>query len=740
MTGFLSRIALAVTAVVVLAVAVAVTVLSAEPAGGQAGGAFACDGGLYLTTGTPTDMALTRVDQGTGALTPIGPGGLVANAIAYDQETDHLYGMARDDPHGIVRISSGGTEAALGPAAGTPASWELTFVGTFLGNGHYLVLGDNASPPTPRGTVPGTWAEIDVTMTPPHVVRTFSHPSVGNNDLQDVAFNPADGQLYAHSSVHQRIVRIDATTGAATPVGPTFAAPANAGSSYFDSFGRLWLYGSGDAPGTQDTLYRIDDVTTDAPQVVGNGPAVTNSDGASCPFTVGMEKLVDPASVCAGSTVTYRYVITNQAHQQAGQENSANVQADFLDELPDDGRTFVAGSLVNPFGGTEQPYAGTRRLQIDDLWLPAEGTDEIRVQVRVPEGTPPGTLTNQAVLTGLSGNLGPGVRSEYPATPELPDATPLQVRSCPDLGIEKSVGATAAGPGDRLTYTIRVTNHGPGDALGVDSVADSLPPGLRFVSAGDGGSVSADGTVRWPAFDLAEGATRTFTVEAEVDRSVLTDTADDGDLDNTASVQHPDDPNPANDTDTAEVPVGRPDIVVLKDDGLTLVAPGDELTYLITVRNAGPSLADDVQLTDQLPSELEYVEGSDEAAYEEPASVVWPAFDLAPGEEREMTVTARVADDTPAGTEVRNVATAPHPHDLNPADNEDDDLDDVDDEAAPPSTTSPPSDPEPDPDPDPPVVPFLPRTGFGAIGMISAGLLLIVVGGTAWWFGRPRPT
>src|SRR5262245_54322818 len=118
MSGFLSRTALALVAAVAVAMAVAVVaVASAEPAEGQVDpDAFACDGGLYITTGTPDDMQLTRVDQTTGALTDIGPGGLVANALAYDPDDDHLYGIDRDAPHEVVRLDDDGTETSLGVA------------------------------------------------------------------------------------------------------------------------------------------------------------------------------------------------------------------------------------------------------------------------------------------------------------------------------------------------------------------------------------------------------------------------------------------------------------------------------------------------------------------------------------------------------------------------------------------------------------------------------------------------
>lgn len=719
--------------VAVLVAAVAIAVAAAEPAGGQAP-PLECDGGLYVTTGSPDDMTLTRVDQATGELTPLGDGGLRANALGHNPDDDYLYGMDRDDPHTVVRVSADGNETVLGAAVGTPASWVLTYVGTFLANGNYLVLGDNTGPETPRGTVPGTWAEIDVTSDPPRVLRTFSHPSVGNNDLQDLALDPTDGLLYAHSSTRDRIVRIDPDTGAATGVGPSFTAPANAGSAFFDASGRLWLYGSGDTPGTQDTLYRLDEVGSGTPVVVAEGPAVTNSDGASCPFTVAIEKTVEPGATCPDSTVTYRYAITNEAlapPQQTAPGAEAGgtaVEVIFRDELPDDGRTFVAGSLRNPFGGNPNAYGGGRVLEIRTLDLRPDTPGTIEVDVAVPDDLAPGTVLNQARLLPLTGNHGTEVLSEYPATPQFPDPTPLVIEACADLGVEKSTPASMVGPGEEVTYTVRVTNHGPGPAAGVDSVADSLPDGLTFVSASDGGALTADGTVRWPAFSLAAGQSKDLTVIATTDADVRTVTADDGDLDNEAVVQHPGDPNPDNDRDTAVVPVDHPDLVVEKDDGLTLVAPGDELDYAIDVTNTGPGDAHDVVVTDELPAELEYVGGSDGVTYTEPDQVTWPAFDLAAGETMELSVLARVDDDVEPGTVVHNVASAPHPDDPNPEDNTDDDRNDVDGDPPPPRVD--------EPEPDEPVVPWLPRTGATVLSWVAIGSGLAALGLALRWWAR----
>jgi len=726
----LARRGLLVGLVALLLATAALTLTTAEPAGGQAGHQpLECDGGLYLTTGSPDDMALARVDQVTGGLTTVGAGGLRANALGHNPLDDFLYGMGRDDHH-VVRLGADGSEEDLGVPTGLPPSWELTYVGTFLPDGHYLVLGDDAPASTPAGTATATWAEIDLGETPPRVVRTFSDPAIGNNDLQDVAYNPVDGLLYGHSRTRDRLVRIDPATGAATAIGPTFAAPANAGAVFFDAFGRLWLYGSGEVANRQDTLYRIDEPGTTAPVVVADGPTVTNADGASCPFNLAMDKTVTPTSACAGDVVTYRYTVTNQAMAPASRGPAATFT--FVDTLPDDGRTFVAGTLVDPLGGTANAYGGTRELRIEGLGLAQGETATLEVDVAVPASMAPGTVTNQAHLVDLTADLGGEVRSEFPGTPAFPDATPLEIRACPDLGITKAVDTDLAGPGDRLTYTLRVTNHGPGRAAGIDSVADTLPPGVTFVAADHGGAVQADGVVRWPAFDLGEGDHRDLTVAVLADADVRTATEDDGRLDNTAVVAHPDDPDPTNDRDTATVPVDTPDLVVTKDDGHTVVDPGQELTYRITVHNEGSGDAHGVVVTDRLPTELAYEGGSEGVTYTEPDTVTWPAFDLAAGATRTLTVEVTVADGTPAGTEIVNVAVADHPDDQDPDDNRDDDRDDVDGDDPAPTTTAPPAIDEPRG--------WLPRTGGNALPYALIGTGLVLIGLALRWWGRARPT
>ncbi|WP_329089989.1 MULTISPECIES: hypothetical protein [unclassified Streptosporangium] len=83
----------------------------------------------------------------------------------------------------------------------------------------------------------------------------------------------------------------------------------------------------------------------------------------------------------------------------------------------------------------------------------------------------------------------------------------------PTLSIGVDNGRTSAEKGDRLTYTVTLRNIGTTDARGLH-LSQSLPDGLRFVSADHGGK-ARPGRVTW-AVDLKAGRNATVHTTAEV--------------------------------------------------------------------------------------------------------------------------------------------------------------------------------------------------------------------------------
>src|SRR5207247_2302766 len=78
-----------------------------------------------------------------------------------------------------------------------------------------------------------------------------------------------------------------------------------------------------------------------------------------------------------------------------------------------------------------------------------------------------------------------------------------------DVALPNS-GPATVGAAQTYSYTLTVTNNGPSDAASV-VVLDTLPAGVAFVSADNGGA-EAGGVVTWPALaTLANGANAVYT-------------------------------------------------------------------------------------------------------------------------------------------------------------------------------------------------------------------------------------
>ena len=179
-----------------------------------------------------------------------------------------------------------------------------------------------------------------------------------------------------------------------------------------------------------------------------------------------------------------------------------------------------------------------------------------------------------------------------------------------DLTVTKDDGRTTYTPGSPVTYTVIVANHGPADLRGVtlqdpipgvvtswDWVCTTDPTGTCDGVTGSTGDFA-------DTLDLAAGQSVTYTVTAQ------TDPAATADLVNTVTVALPSgytDPNTgdnaATDTDAA---APQADLSLTKTAAPNPATPGDQVTYTLTVTNAGPSHATAVQVTDALPAGVTY--------------------------------------------------------------------------------------------------------------------------------------
>ena len=113
-------------------------------------------------------------------------------------------------------------------------------------------------------------------------------------------------------------------------------------------------------------------------------------------------------------------------------------------------------------------------------------------------------------------------------------AVPALAFAHSDLSLVKVVDHAQAAPGDLLTYTIVIQNHGT-HANAQGTMTDTLPPHTTFVSATNGCAAAA-GVITCPVAPLAVGSSISITITVRVDDDVPA-----GTLRNVADVTAPGD-------------------------------------------------------------------------------------------------------------------------------------------------------------------------------------------------------
>jgi uncharacterized repeat protein (TIGR01451 family) len=165
----------------------------------------------------------------------------------------------------------------------------------------------------------------------------------------------------------------------------------------------------------------------------------------------------------------------------------------------------------------------------------------------------------------------------------------------PNLTISKTAGNATVSAGTSISFTIAVTNAGPGTATGV-MVNDPLPsgPGIDWSENSEFCTITgtAPETLTCNFGDMAPG-TRSVQVTSATTAATPT-----GTYSNTATVTSTNHPDRSS---MATVTVNQPNLSVVKTADAGTVVAGSNVGYTITITNAGPGTATGVTLNDLLP-------------------------------------------------------------------------------------------------------------------------------------------
>jgi hypothetical protein len=212
-----------------------------------------------------------------------------------------------------------------------------------------------------------------------------------------------------------------------------------------------------------------------------------------------------------------------------------------------------------------------------------------------------------------------------PATPvRLSDHDPLVAFIAPesfasaDVSITLSDTPDPVSPGATLSYTIAVANAGP-DAANDASFSLPLPANTTFASIGVPGgwtcttpAVGANGAVSCSIGALANASSASFDLVANVtvaaSATTLSATA-------TASTTSTDAAQSNNSATTTTLVNGIADLSIALTDAPDPVSVGGDLTYTITVANAGPNPATNLTLTLPIASNVSFVSSTAPAGF-----------------------------------------------------------------------------------------------------------------------------
>jgi uncharacterized repeat protein (TIGR01451 family)/gliding motility-associated-like protein len=315
--------------------------------------------------------------------------------------------------------------------------------------------------------------------------------------------------------------------------------------------------------------------------------------------------------------------------------------------------------------------------------LPA-GASNVTIPVSVlndfiVEGNETVTLTITALTPGAGVPpllIGPN----NTATVTIADDDVMSSLQWKSAGYSGTGAGGAVTAGDQVTYTIHVRNTGNVSLTNV-KITDQLPAHTTFISADEGITPDATGTLTWTIPAIAAGAvdiTRNFTVRVVQDLTNVTNIVNtayvnngDGTGDHPTTPPDPGNPNnphpgPHNPGDpSTDIPVdnGGKKSANWKSAAYTgtgangTVKPGDLITYTVHVRNTGHVRLANVVINDTIPAYTAFVSADEGIVPDAAGKLSWTIADIPVGSaDVTRNFVVRVINDLTGATGIINTA------------------------------------------------------------------------------------
>ncbi|QIK63341.1 DUF11 domain-containing protein [Leucobacter viscericola] len=343
-----------------------------------------------------------------------------------------------------------------------------------------------------------------------------------------------------------------------------------------------------------------------------------------------------PARAVAGQPITWAVSVTNK-----GPDLAEDVT---LSELSHDGPVLDVKE-----NGVDLDCPLQLDVNVCSLGsvLPGESRT-LMVTTQLDSDTTAEAASNTAVVTSSTHEIDP---SDNTSTATVPITTSA------DVAVTKTFTPANPLPGDEITYDLVVSNAGPSTARQV-TLLDGIDPGTTVLEATiEGGDCAIRATsVLCSLESLAAGDARNASIRVVAD-PVLAEPL----VQNSATVAAATpDPNPENNTASVSFNVpNTADLQLSKTAADATLTPGAETEYTLTLSNIGPAPAVNATVEEVPDPDLTILSmtGSDGAVCDT-SSCYWSS--IAPGENRTVTVAARLSSDT-ALSEIGNTASVSSP-------------------------------------------------------------------------------